>query len=376
MRATGILNAAAVCVMLGMAAAYAQDAGVQKRLGVDFPPQKLGDRQVLVGDALVETTSVATWIRPAVSVDAYDAQFLRRQRSGVASVTGRGAKQIAVTKLRIDTAGTFAIVRRIDGVGANDGLRHRYGFYWVVTARWPVIASEPDSVYYYGENAVFSFGAGHMDQRAYAYSVLKDGSVVMSGDGPLVPIEKLWRGKLGGLGEFQIRGTYHGETFLYADSAGRNPRPSVWNVRIDVPPQRELLTLWWDSTEYMERKARGPVQPLDLDGESSFLGPLQFRFAASGPFYEGLYLIPARISAVDVIASPAEFLPIDRARAFRTYAESGGLWQVIELHPSELFLERTPADAPAEVSLRMIITDEFGRITRKTYKSLVYSSRH
>jgi hypothetical protein len=49
---------------------------------------------------------------------------------------------------------------------------------------------------------------------------------------------------------------------------------------------------------------------------------------------------------------------------------------VIELHPSELFLERTPADAPAEVSLRVIITDEFGRITRKTYKSLVYSSRH
>lgn len=375
MRVTGILNAA-VCVILGIAAANAQDAGVQRRLGIDFPPQKLGDRHVLVGDALVETTSVATWIRPVVSVDVYDPGFVRRQKQGAASVTGRGAKQIAVTALRIDTSGTFAVVRRIDGVGANDGLRHRYGFYWLVNARWPVIASEPDSVYYYGESAVFSFAAGHMDQRAYAYSVLKDGSVVMKGDGALVPIERLWRGKLGGLGEFQIRGTYHGETFQYADSAGRNPRVSVWNVRIEVPPQREVLTLWWDSTEYTERKARGPVQSMDLEGESSFLGPLQFRFAASGPFYEGLYLIPARISNIDVIASPSEFLPADRVRAVRTYAESGGLWQVIEIHPSELFLERTPADAPAEVSLRVIITDEFGRITRKTYKSLVYSSRH
>ena len=53
-----------------------------------------------------------------------------------------------------------------------------------------------------------------------------------------------------------------------------------------------------------------------------------------------------------MIASPSEFLPADRARGWRTYAESGGLWHVIEIRPSELFLERTPADAPAEVSLR------------------------
>ena len=71
-------------------------------------------------------------------------------------------------------------------------------------------------------------------------------------------------GKLSGLGDFQVRGTYHGEPFSYADSSGRNPRPSVWNVRIEVPPQRELLTLWWDSTEYAKKHSAGAHRPPPL----------------------------------------------------------------------------------------------------------------
>lgn len=366
---------AGMLALAGVAGARAQDAAAARRLNVDFPPQKLGDRQMLVGEALVESTSVATWVRPAVSIEIYDPGFTRKIKSGTAVISGQGSRRVAVTSIRFDSAGTFAVVRRIDGVGANDGLRHRYGFYWLVTVRWPVIASEPDSTYYYGENAFFSFAAGHADQRGYAFSVLKDGDAIITGEGAVVPIEKLWRGKLSGLGDFQVRGTYHGEPFSYADSTGRNPRPSVWNVRIEVPPQRELLTLWWDSTEYAKKNAAGVLRPLDLSEQSAFLSPLQFRFAASGPFYEGLYLIPARISRVEIVSSPAEFLPADLARGWRTYAESRGLWHVIEIRPSELFLERTPADAPVEVTLRMIITDEFGRITRRTYKSLVYSSR-
>ena len=366
---------AGMLALAGVAGAHAQDAAAARRLGIDFPPQKLGDRQMLVGEALVESTSVATWVRPSVSIEIYDPGFTRKITSGTAVVSGQGSRRVAVTSVRFDSAGTFAVVRRIDGVGANDGLRHRYGFYWLVTVRWPVIASEPDSTYYYGENAFFSFAAGHADQRGYAFSVLKDGEAVITGDGAVVPIEKLWRGKLSGLGDFQVRGTYHGEQFSYADSTGDNPRPSVWNVRIEVPPQRELLTLWWDSTEYAKKQAAGALRPLDLSEQSAFLSPVQFRFAASGPFYEGLYLIPARISRVEIVATPAEFLPADLTRGWRTFAESRGLWHVIELRPSELFLERTPADAPAEVTLRLTITDEFGRITRRTYKSLVYSSR-
>ncbi len=369
-----IVVIAVMLVLAGVAGTRAQDAAA-RRLNIDFPAQKLGDRHMLVGEALIESTSVATWVRPTVSVDIYDPAFTRKLASGTAVVSGQGSRRIAVTSIRFDSAGTYAVVRRIDGVGANDGLRHRYGFYWLVTVRWPVIASEPDSTYYYGENAFFSFAAGHADQRGYAFSVLKDGEAAITGEGAVVPIEKLWRGKLSGLGDFQVRGTYHGEPFSYADSTGRNPRPSVWNVRIEVPPQREVLTLWWDSTEYVKRQAAGVLRPLDLSGQSSFLSPLQFRFAASGPFYEGLYLIPARVSRVEIVSSPPEFLPADITRGWRTYAESRGLWHVIEIRPSELFLERTPADAPVEVTLRLTITDEFGRITRRTYKSLVYSSR-
>ncbi len=365
---------AAALLLTGLPAAQGQDLAA-KRLGIDFPPQKLGDRQLLVGEALVESTSVGTWVRPLVSVDVYDATFSRRIKAGTVAMSGQGARRSAVTSIRLDSAGTFAIVRKIDGVGANDGVRHRYGFYWLVTVRWPVIASDPDSIYYYGENAFFSFAAGHADQRGYAFSIQKDGEVILSGDGAVVPVEKLWRGKLSGLGDFQIRGTYRGEVFTYADSTGHHPRPSVWNVRIEVPPQREVLTLWSDSTEFARKKASGTVRPMDLAAETAFLSPLQFRFAASGPFYEGLYLIPARISNVEIAASPAEFLPADLGRGWRTYAESRGLWHVVELHPSELFLERTPSDAPVEVTLRMTITDEFGRITRRTYRSLVYSSR-
>jgi hypothetical protein len=366
---------AGALMLSGIYGVRAQEAATAKRLNVDFPPQKLGDRHMLVGDALVESTSVATWIRPAVTVDVYDVSFTRKVRSGAAVIAGQGKQRVAVTSVRFDSAGTFAVVRRIDGIGANDGLRHRYGFYWLVSVRWPVIASEPDSTYYYGENALFSFAAGHADQRGYAFSVVKDGEVLLAGDGAVVPVEKLWRGKLSGLGDFQVRGTYHREMFQYADSTGRSLHPSIWNVRIEVPPQREVLTLWWDSTEFEKRKGNGSLRALDLAEETAFLGPLQFRFAASGPFYEGLYLIPAQISNVEITAAPAEFLPGGIARGWKTYPESRGLWHVIELQPSALFLERAPADAPAEVTLRMTITDEFGRITRRTYKSLVYSSR-
>jgi len=355
---------------------WAQDQGAVQRLGVDFPPQKLGDRSLLVGESIVETTSVATWVRPKVSVLIYDQGLRTVLGRGNVTMSGRGAKQIAVTSVHFDSAGTFAVVRRIDGIGANDGVRHRYAFYWLVTAHWPVIPTEPDSVYYYGESAIFSFAAGHVDQRAYSYQILRDGESVLGGEGAVVPLDQLWRGKLDGLGEFQVRGYFRGSPFIYADSTRKVLRRSAWTIRVEVPAQRELLSLWWDSTRYEERKLAGAPPALDLAAQSSFLNPLQFRFAASGPFYEGLYLIPAAISRIEVTATPAAFLPADPARAVRVSSETNGLWQVIELQPLETFLERTPPDAPAEVTLRFRITDQFGRVTQRMYKSRVYSSHY
>ena len=87
-----------------------------------------------------------------------------------------------MSTVQFDSAGTYYVLKRIAGIGRNDGVRHRYGFYKVVTARWPVIVAEPDSLYYYGENAFFSFGAGHADQRGYSYEVLRDGEVLLAAE--------------------------------------------------------------------------------------------------------------------------------------------------------------------------------------------------
>ncbi len=347
-----------------------------RRLGVDFIPQKLGERRVLVGETVTETTSVATWHNPRVSIDVYDRGFSRRLGSGSAEVSGRGQSRIAVTSYRLDSAGSFAILRKIDGLGSNDGARHRYGFYWGVDAHWPVVAAPPDSVYYYGENALFSFAAGHMDQRAYSYEVVHDGEVVLRGEGSVIPIEPLWRARLSGMGEFQLRGYYRGSPFIFTDSSGSERRESIWSVRVEVPAQRELVSLWYDSSQYEALRSAGTPPALDMHQSSAFLNPLQFRFAVSGPFYEGLYLLPAGISRVEATSDPPGFLPPDPTRSTRVQTERDGLWHVIELQPVELFLERCPPDAPVEVTLRLRVQDEFGRITLRTFKSRIFSSRY
>lgn len=374
MKVSGML-VLAVIMLTSAGIVEAQNAGVMQRLNIEFGPQKLGDRHMLAGEALIETTSVAAWRNPAVTFEVYDVNFTRKIKSGTVAISGQGSRRVAATAVRLDSAGVYAVVRRIEGVGAVDGIRHRYGFFWLVNVRWPVIASDPDSIYYYGENASFSFAAGHADQKGYAYTVLKDGEVVLSNDGAVVPIEKLWRGRLNDLGDFQVRGFYRGDMFRFADSTGRNPRSSQWTVRIEIPPEREVLSLWIDSLEFARRKAAGTLVPIDLAARTAFLTPLQFRFAASGPFYEGLYLIPARISSVEIVASPPEFLSGGIARPWKISTAAGGLWSVIEIQPSALFFERTPFDAPMEVTLRLRIVDEFGTITRRTYRSAVYSSR-
>jgi len=352
-----------------------QESGGSRALGLDFAPQKTGEERALVGEVLTDTTSLSTWVRPDVTVKVYDPAFERETGVGNAHVLGSGTRQAAVFTVQLDSAGTYYVLKRIAGIGRNDGVRHRYGFYKVVTVRWPVIVAEPDSMYYYGENASFSFAAGHADQRGYSYEVLRDGEVLLAGDGPIFGIERIWRARLAGLGTFVLKGYYHGRTFLYADSTGTNRRESVWQVRVEVPSQREVLTLWHDSTAFGEMDRQGKTPRLDLSHVSGFLGPLQFRFAASGPFYEGLYLIPVGITRVEISAAPAEFLPRDGTRGVRWRRERNGLWHIIEVQPAAGFLERWSPENPAEVTLRLRITDEFGLVTSRTYKSRVYSTR-
>jgi hypothetical protein len=364
-----------VLLLLVPACLCGQEPDGSQVLGLDFPPQKTGEQRALVGEVLTDTTSLSTWVRPDVTVKVYDPAFTRETGVGKAHVLGTGTRQLAVSTVQLDSAGTYYVLKRIAGIGRNDGVRHRYGFYRIVTVRWPVIVAEPDSIYYYGENAFFSFAAGHADPRGYSYEVFRDGEVMLAGDGPVFGIERIWRARLAGLGTFVLRGYYHGRTFLYADSTGINRRESVWQVRVEVPSQREVLTLWHDSTTYGEMDRQGRAPRLDLSHESGFLGPLQFRFAASGPFYEGLYLIPVGITRVDVSAVPAEFLPRDGARGVSWHRERNGLWHIIEVQPAANVLERWSPDNPAVVTLRLRITDEFGLVTSRTYKSRVYSTR-
>ncbi len=364
-----------ILLLLAPASLSGQEPGDARALGLDFPPQKTGEQRALVGEVLTDTTSLSTWVRPEVTVKVYDPAFERETGAGKARVLGSGTRQVAVSAVQFDSAGTYYVLKRIAGIGRNDGVRHRYGFYKVVTARWPVIVAEPDSLYYYGENAFFSFAAGHADQRGYSYEVLRDGEVLLAGDGPLFGIEKIWRARLAGLGAFVLKGYYHGRPFLYADSTGTKRRESVWQVRVEVPGQREVLTLWHDSTAYAELDRQGRTPRLDLSHVSGFLGPLQFRFAASGPFYEGLYLIPVGITRVEVSSTPAEFLPREGSRGVSWRRERNGLWHIIEVQPAANVLERWSPDNPAEVTLRLRITDEFGLVTSRTYKSRVYTTR-
>jgi hypothetical protein len=352
-----------------------QESGGFQALGLDFTPQKTGEQRALVGEVLTDTMSLATWIRPVVTVRVYNQAFGRQTGVGKTHLLGSGTRRVVVSSVQLDSAGTSFVLKRIAGLGRNDGLPHKYGFYEVVTVRWPVIVAEPDSIYYYGENALFSFAAGHADQRGYSYEVLRDGEVLFAGEGPVFGIERIWRGRLVGLGTFVLRGYYHGRTFLYADSTGTRRRESVWQVQVEVPGQREVLTLWHDSTTYVAMENQGNAPRLDLSRVSAFLSPLQFRFAASGPFYEGLYLIPAGITRVEVFSTPPEFLPRDGTRGVSWRREGSGLWHIIEIQPAANMLERWSAENPGEVTLRLRITDEFEVVTSRTYKSRVYSTR-
>jgi hypothetical protein len=340
---------------------------VQKTLGIDYPAAHLESKMVVVGETLLHAIPVEGWIKPRITYALYDRSFKKILKEGVLDRASHSKAVSDTVAMTIDSAGLYVAFYKIDGVGRDDGMRHRYGFFSEVTARWPLVPMQPDPKYYFGERNTFSFAAGHKDYSGYSFDILKASKVVLTGKGPVISIGDLSLNS-SGLGDFEVRGYYRGAEFKYVDSVGGPVRRSEWTINVSPPEHREFKSHWLDLAD----PAGGSVPLLDLSSESAFMKPCDFHFAAWGYFYSGIYLISSRITSVDVESTPAAFLPPERSKRYNRSEK--GLWSVIEVRPSPVFVNQRSRDYPSEVTLKFTITDEFEVTWSKTVRAKVYCS--
>ncbi len=290
---------------------------------------------------------------------------------GVCQVQGRPSDQNIITRFSLPREGIFYVVRIIEGRGVDRRI-HRYGAYWIVEARWPVLNPEINRHYYYGQSAYFDFAAGHSNYTLYSYELLNSSSLLLSGQGTVVPIDTVWKMSLRYLERpITIRALYNGTPFRF-----RNPRTSgvdssVWRFTIRKPALLEILTAWNEAADFSDKKARGStdsLSTLDANMTMAFLNPAEFRFAYVTRTPTGIIVTPPEPKGAPSVtcSAPEAFMESNWVK--------DELWGILHLIPNHDYLRRYSSRRPAEVTVTISFQDQFN-VQTKSFTARVFSSK-
>ncbi len=343
-----------------------------RSLGLDRLDAR-GETTTLVGNVLEFTDPLQGWGKTHVlSVTVYaDPQCTKPVNTGQCSRSGIADNETVTVTFSLDAPGTYYVLRKIEGIGKWDGLSHRYGALWVVTAFWPTLKVSLYNTYFFGEYGYFSFAAGHGDYNSYSYSVFVGSEQVDSLRGAVVSIDGIWKkARLQRDNTVTVNGYYRGRMFSYQDPESKLIRASTWRFKILKPPLSSIVFWDQDSTFALAagRAGRDTINRLDLNLRTDY-NPLQFRFSYATATPSGFATTLPDLLNLSVKATPEQFL--ESWRVVEAYP-----WRLILIAPNEDFMSRTSFDSPAEVSLTVKFRTQFGEEIDRTYKALVFSSKY
>ena len=266
-------------------------------------------------------------------------------------------------------AGKFYL-RRIARGPDEIGEFQEASAYWVLTARWPSLATAPQSAFVFRQSAILNFAAGHLDYGNYAYRVRRstDGVQVLAGPGSVVQIDSLWN-----IDEdlqdtaYVVEGLYAGETFRYRNLAADSIEVSTWHLNVAIPTTPTGVSLWSPGA-----KAGDKLNLLDVSPQSGWLTSRQFRFIFETPVGTSSIYVRPRTTRQIVHSMPEEFLfPGNPA----TWSNVGD-WKIVTLNVNPAFLRAYSAKSPATVAVSIEFADQWSRQFKQTYTARVFSSEY
>ena len=358
-----------ICVLVPLSADALPDA---RSLGLDRLDSR-GHVTTLVGNPQEFTDPLQGWGKThSLSVTIYaDPQFKKPIGNGQCIRTGSPDQETITATFSVDAPGTYYVLRKIEGIGKWDGLNHRYGAFWSVTAYWPTLKVSLYNTYFFGEYGYFSFAAGHSDYNAYSYSVTIGSDKVDSLGGAVVSIDGIWKkARLQRDNTVTVNGYYRGHMFSYQDPESKLIRTSTWRFKILKPPLSSISFWERDSTfdAAIARNDRDALNRLDLNLRTDY-NPLQFRYSYATPTPSGFATTLPDFQNLTVKATPEQFLA--SWQVVEAYP-----WRLILIAPNEEFMSRTSFNSPAQVSLTIRFRTQFGEEIDRTYKALVFSSKY
>jgi hypothetical protein len=331
-----------------------------------------GTRAVIVGDEIEVIDPLVYWEgTPRASFAIFaDPECRQTIDTGVCQVQGRPPDQSVSARFSLPKDGRFYVVRIIEGRGV-DNRTHRYGAYWVVEARWPILVPKIDTSYSYGQYAYFNFAAGHSNYDLYSYEVNVDSTPLFWGKGSVVPIDSVWRLGLDKLDRrITLRGLYNGNVFHFMNQNSGALESSLWHFIVRKPSAVETITLWQKTKKFYNLKERGVTDSLariDVNMNGTFLQPCTFRFIRISPSTGG-YVLTAPLVGKGSITSSIPDLFVSESW------KEEGYWQVLRLTPNDDLLRRHTVYDPLEVEITISFTDQFGSYS-ESFAAQLYSSR-
>ncbi|MER3524756.1 MAG: hypothetical protein C4326_12060 [Ignavibacteria bacterium] len=329
---------------------------------------------MLAGETVTLTDPKWNWRDVPTCVLRVFKNGLETRSSNAVSIVKKGnqpgVQYIVHSRLRFDTAGTYHVLRIVEGHSPDNRL-FRYGDVWTMHVRWPRLHPLVDNEYWYGETASFTFAAGHENYGSYSFDVESGGQILLTQQGATVDIERIWRElpteELNRT--ITVRAKYRGTSFLYEDPLTHQVRESLWRFELKSPNKIEDVSLWMIDSTYDRLKAEDrwdTLAPLPLNiNKTGRYNPREFRFSSYAVNRMSFLMFLPDVRDVAVLSNPPEFLS---SVAWR----SDDPWRVLVIKPQEQLLRDRSARNPLEVALTVRFRDQFGTLFSRTYKARVY----
>jgi hypothetical protein len=328
----------------------------------------------LVGNEIELIDPLSYWQgNPQASLQIYaDSAGRDLIETKICKVEGNSPSQLVSAKFALPQEGRFYVLRIVRGRGL-DQREHRYGAYWIVQARWPVLSPKIERVYHYGQYAYFNFAAGHSNYDAYSYELLNSSTPLFAGQGSVVSIDSVWRMSPRNRDRpITLRALHNGKPFLFKNLNTGKVDSSVWEFTVRKPTDPEVLTAWTESNYFSDAKSRGltdSLSLLDANTRSAFLSPTEFRFA-----YTTRTRVGVIVTSPQPRGSPTIDISVPEAFKEPTWGHDDW-WLVLQLTPNHDYLRRYSSRRPLEVKITISFEDQFNTQTTKSFTTQLFSSR-
>jgi hypothetical protein len=267
----------------------------------------------------------------------------------------------------IDEPGEYVVRRTVNSIREGEAEWKAASDSWTVVIGWPHALAPivVDKEYFPGENPTISFGMRELgDLQGYSWDIRRvdGGAVVDSGRGAVVSfgkhIEVIENVKA--QRRFEIRGYYRGRTFSYVAPGDTAVHESIWFFQVKKP-ELDVATMWEPNAAKAESDL--PALPMSLSGPYN---PHTFSYTYYGRKGTALILTAAKISNVQMIANPPDFL-----RSFNPVPTKNQIWMDVTFSPDEGFLALDKGSGQL-VELTIVFNTQFETGVRSVFRALVY----